>query len=83
MTSILTLIFGILLYLPAALWNGLALSILWGWFIVPVFSLPALSVASAAGVSLFFHALSARVRHLDHEPDLAHSIALILVGPQC
>ena len=37
---------------PSLLVHGYVLSILWGWFIVPQFGLPALSLASAVGVSL-------------------------------
>lgn len=33
-------------------WAGLTLSILWGWFVVPVFALPALSVWQAYGLVL-------------------------------
>ena len=32
--------------------NGLVLRILWGWFAVPVFSLPPLSIPAAIGVHL-------------------------------
>lgn len=32
--------------------NGWALSILWSWFVVPIFGLPALSLASALGLSI-------------------------------
>jgi len=36
----------------SALWNGYALSVLWRWFVVPVFGVPALSVCYAIGVSI-------------------------------
>ena len=36
----------------SAVFNGYVLSILWGWFMVPVFHLPALSVAPAIGIAL-------------------------------
>lgn len=32
--------------------NGWAFSILWGWFIVPTFAIPALSVPLAIGISM-------------------------------
>ena len=35
-----------------ALFNGYALSIMWGWFITPVFDLPTLTVSSAIGISM-------------------------------
>jgi hypothetical protein len=33
----------------AAVFNGYALSILWGWFVVPTFGVPALTVVQAHG----------------------------------
>ena len=42
--------------------NGFVVSQLWDWLIVPVFSLPALSISEAAGTSLV-------VSYLTHSPD--------------
>lgn len=36
----------------AAIFHGYVLSMLWGWFIVPVFNAPVLGVAPAIGVAL-------------------------------
>ncbi len=36
--------------LTLTIWRGLTLRILWGWFIVPVFDMPALSIAQAIGL---------------------------------
>lgn len=36
----------------SSLWRGYVLHVLWGWFMVPIFGLPALSVAGAIGVAL-------------------------------
>lgn len=36
----------------ASVWSGFALSILWAWFITPVFHVPHLSIPSAIGLSL-------------------------------
>lgn len=33
-------------------WNGLVVSVLWAWFVVPVFGLPALTIAYAYGLAL-------------------------------
>lgn len=41
-----------LLIVWGGFWTGLALSMLWGWFIVPVFGLPVLSIAQAYGIAL-------------------------------
>lgn len=39
------------LVVGASIWRGLALSILWGWFIVPL-GLPPIGIAIAIGLSL-------------------------------
>lgn len=36
----------------SALWFGLSLSILWGWFVVPLFGLPSIGVAQSYGLIL-------------------------------
>lgn len=33
-------------------WNGYVLSIIWGWFAVPIFNAPPLSIPSAIGISI-------------------------------
>jgi hypothetical protein len=49
-------IFLSLLILPiivlSSIWRGYVLTILWAWFIVPVFHLPALGIVAAIGFSL-------------------------------
>jgi hypothetical protein len=40
------------LYVAAILARGFVLTILWGWFAVPVFGLPALSIAAAIGLTV-------------------------------
>lgn len=41
----------LLLMAPAILINGLAVSLLWGWFVVPTFNLPEVSILLGAGLS--------------------------------
>lgn len=36
----------------SSMWRGYVLTVLWGWFFVPTFGLPALALAPAIGVSL-------------------------------
>lgn len=43
-----------------AVMNGYVLSVLWGWFVVPIFNVPPLSVATAIGLSL---AIGMLVKH--------------------
>lgn len=46
----------------SSIWRGYSLSVLWSWFMVPIFGLPALSIASAIGVALV-------VGFITHQPD--------------
>ncbi len=39
-------------------YSGYALSVLWGWFIVPIFSLPVLSIPAAIGLALIVNYLT-------------------------
>jgi hypothetical protein len=39
------------LIVSAVMWRGYALCLMWGWFFVPSFGLPALSIPAAIGVS--------------------------------
>lgn len=41
-----------LLMALAWIWEGYVLSILWGWYAVPLFKLPELSVAAAVGIAV-------------------------------
>lgn len=45
------------------IWRGYALTVLWGWFVVPTFNLPPISIAAALGISLI-------VSMLTNRPDL-------------
>ena len=51
MTGLVAFLAGVFFYV-AVVFNGYALSVLWGWFMVPTFGLPPLAVAPAIGVSL-------------------------------
>jgi len=42
----------LLLLVPAMIWRGFVLSIIWNWFMVPIFNLPSLGIAAAIGVAL-------------------------------
>lgn len=45
-------LFSVLFLVLAWILNGFALKILWGWFMVPVFSLPALTIPAALGIGI-------------------------------
>jgi hypothetical protein len=45
------------LFLAAILTRGFVLTVLWGWFAVPVFGLPALGIAPALGLTVLLNYL--------------------------
>lgn len=65
--------------------KGWALSTLWGWFIVPVFQAPALSIPAAIGANLIAAFLTKQVMPEDQskKPDerLVQSIGYVLLAP--
>jgi hypothetical protein len=65
MATLLTIIGGMVvlggMMFLSAMFNGYALSVLWGWFIVPTFNLPPLSVAPAIGVAMVVSYLTHQV----------------------
>ena len=57
-------IFGIaLLIAVASIWRGYVFSVLWGWFIVPTFALPALSIPLAIGIAMVVSFLTYQFHH--------------------
>lgn len=52
MNNFMKFIGGLVVLVAAVVFSGYALSILWGWFIVALFGLPALGISQAMGVSL-------------------------------
>lgn len=42
----------VVLLVVGSLMNGWALSTLWGWFIVPLFDVPSLSITQAIGIAI-------------------------------
>lgn len=59
----------------AGAWGGLTLSIIWGWFIQPVFNAPALTVLQAYGVCLAV--IAAKGRGQVQKDDDGFSIVLL------
>ena len=58
---------GILAYIPLmTIARGWALSVLWGWFVVPLFHLPAVGIIQAVALSLVM-SLYAQTSHDDPE----------------
>ncbi len=50
------------LIIVSSIFNGYALSVLWGWFIVPTFNAPKLTVVPAIGIALV-------VSYMTHQVD--------------
>ena len=48
------------------IFSGYALSVLWGWFVVPAFNLPQISIATAIGLALI-------VSYLTHQEQKSES----------
>ena len=55
------------LMVVGAILNGYALSITWGWFMVPTFGLPELGIAQAIGIALVVGFLTKHVPFSDME----------------
>lgn len=47
-----------LIAIPALIWNGYVLKVLWSWFVVPAFSVRPLSLVTATGLVLIVHFLA-------------------------
>lgn len=78
---------GMLVAIPLSLfWGALcssfALSVLWGWFVAPLFGLPALGLAPAYGLALVFRA-AAGMKHVERKDEEPWKIwaRAILVPP--
>lgn len=59
----------IVLVLPAAAWSAYVALILWGWFIVPSFGVPAPGLWETAGLFLLIRMPMIGLK-TDHDPDL-------------
>ena len=70
----------------SSMWRGYVLTVLWSWFVVPTFSLPALALAPAIGLSLIISFLtyqhdSAKEPEGEFADRMAKAIALALLMP--
>ena len=53
-----------ILLIPCMVWRGYVLSILWKWFMVPLFHLPALNIPFAMGLALIVFLLTQRSSYI-------------------
>jgi len=59
---------GIFLLIPVlVIWRGYALSVLWGWFIAPLFGLPLLSILAAIGICIVSGLVRYRYNEAEHD----------------
>jgi hypothetical protein len=58
----------------SAIWSGWVLTVLWGWFIVPLFGLPALSLVYAIGFSLVVRFLVFQIPNTTKNEDTSYKI---------
>lgn len=80
----IALLFGFMAYIAFSMvWSGYVLHIIWAWFAVPLFSLPALSIPAAIGVSITTHYLthSYTPKYKDHKPDTADAVLDTVLRP--
>lgn len=66
----------------SSLLNGWALSVLWRWFVSPVFEIRNLGIAEAIGLSLIVSYLTHQAQNKNREENsLANTLGLVIVRP--
>jgi hypothetical protein len=65
----------------SAIWRGYVLSIIWGWFIVPTFGLPALSIPVAIGLSVVVGMLTSHATKTDGEKNALSAVLIAFFVP--
>ena len=64
-----------------ALSYGYVLMVLWGWYVVPQFGLPSLTLAIAVGLIMAFGALRGFKMPPLENPGIPQVVGAVLVGP--
>ncbi len=73
---------GMILLLPfGSMLNGYALSVLWAWFMIPVFHLPALGIAQAIGISIVIGMLTKQETPTDKTQEWYTPFIMIFAKP--
>jgi hypothetical protein len=67
------------LIVPSAIANGYVLSTLWGWFMVPIFGLPALGIVAAMGVMTVVSYMTASIRYAKDDRDTSEQVIEAIV----
>ena len=76
---VLAVPFAIALIAAIYVWSGYVLSVMWGWFIVPTFGLPALSIPTAIGVAMVAGMLAKQ--YIPNKDDGWKSLSRPFIGP--
>jgi hypothetical protein len=82
MTSLIKLASFILVLFLSACLEGWVISLLWGWFMVPTFGLPSLSIPLALGISLVISASRPPSQIADGK-EIEHCVKAFLHPPMC
>lgn len=82
------ILIGLVIILPALAIQGWVASILWGWFMVPFFKLPALSIPVAIGMRLCLRVMWGSDAQMTNKNDgntkterLTYSLVLAYIAP--
>ena len=67
-----------LLIALASVWRGYVFSVLWGWFIVPIFGLPVLTIPVAIGVAMVVSFLTYQYQHNEDKRSQGDRIASLV-----
>lgn len=75
----------LLFFLAAApfttIWYGFVLSIMWGWFVVPVFHVEPLRIPYAIGLAYIVQWLTHQTRKQEDDPELGYLLYMALLRP--
>lgn len=63
----------------SSIFNGYALSVLWGWFVVPVFHLPELSIVPAIGIAMVVSYLTYQENNCEKEKEERGSFGEVIM----
>ena len=75
------------LMVASSIFNGYALSVLWGWFVVPTFGVPVLGIVPAIGIAMVVSYLTHQIdTHKKEEKrsfgkTIAHSTVFAILKP--
>lgn len=76
------IVFMLIVVVPVSLWYALSASILWGWFMVPIFNAPTLTVVQCWAVMLTLGSFRPKLDLHKSDPDqFLEGLGAIILGP--